>query len=675
MMNDGFETYFAEKLWEMIPSVYRHEDGLGTPPDVLRALVEVLAKQAAILRRSHDRLWDDQFIDLCEDWAVPYLGDLVGTRLVSALNLRGRRVDVAKTIYYRRRKGTLAVLEELIGDMTGWEGTVVENFRRLGRARHRLDPQPAPLAGRFSSTPPGGWADMRQPRAAELTGSPFDEFHYTPDVRRHRGVQGRYNIPKLSFHLYRLKAFRVTAVTPYNASGEAGYTFDPSGRDIPVFAPHGRPTGWETWRPAREWELPRPIRCRVLNHAEYEAGTLAEDCGKYALLLKEPSALQVEERAVGPVAPELTVAGDLLSWTAAVSDKRLVIDPERGRFLYVGESPPLEGFTVTYHYGFSAEIGAGAYDRREVEERPSDHIVPPGGGDVQTSELAGITQINDSASYAFVGAETSVTSLTVQAANQQRPYLRLDNDWLLTSSIEDASLLLDGVWIGSDSPANLTLNGDYERVILRHVTLDPGGERCEDSAGDALPAVSLIIEGHVERLEIEASITGPIRTAGSGVVEELLVRDSIIQCRETMLHALDLGAGVVTLQRVTVLGSLNVHRLWATETLLTGPADVTDTQTGCFRFSAAPAGSRLPRPYEPQWIRDSGHLFVSRRFGHPGFAQLSRVAPQALHRGAENGSEIGAFSGLLNPIKLDSLRAKVDEFMPFGLIPLFMYET
>ena len=47
----------------------------------------------------------------------------------------------------------------------------------------------------------------------------------------------------------------------------------------------------------------------------------------------------------------------------------------------------------------------------------------------------------------------------------------------------------------------------------------------------------------------------------------------------------------------------------------------------------------------------------------------------SMRRGAENGSEIGAFSGLLNPIKLASLQAKVEEYMPFGLIPMYIMET
>ena len=207
---DYFERYFAEKLWATIPEAFREEDGLATPPGVLRAFVETLATQAAVLRRSQDKLWDDQFIELCSEWAVPYIGELVGTRMVSALNRRGRRIDVAKTIYYRRRAGTPRILEELAADIAGWEGKVVEEFRRLGRMRHGLDPQPAALAGRFTRTPPGGWADLRNTRGADLASGPFDEFHHTPDMRRPRDLDGCHGIPKLGFHLYRLASTALT---------------------------------------------------------------------------------------------------------------------------------------------------------------------------------------------------------------------------------------------------------------------------------------------------------------------------------------------------------------------------------------------------------------------------------------------------------------------------------
>jgi len=109
---------------------------------------------------------------------------------------------------------------------------------------------------------------------------------------------------------------------------------------------------------------------------------------------------------------------------------------------------------------------------------------------------------------------------------------------------------------------------------------------------------------------------------------------------------------------------------------MTLAADVDDTQSGCFRFSAAPTTSRLPRPYESFLFTTSDqHWFTSRRFGQAGFAQLSETAPPEIYRGGENGAEMGTFNSLLNPVKLDGLKVKVDEFMPFGLLPAFINET
>ncbi len=249
---DHFERYFAEKMWVMIPAAFRDDDGLAQPPGVLRGFIEVLARQAAHLRRSVDHRWDDEFIDLCSEWAVPYIGELVGTRLVSALNRRSRRVDVAKTIYYRRRKGTPRILEELIADISGWEGKVVEEFRRLGRMRHGLDPHTAPLAGRLTGTLPGGWADLRSAAGADLAGTAFDEFHHTPDFRRPRGRDGRYGIAKIAFHLFRLPAMRLDGVMPAVGPFPRTFTFDPSGRDIPLFIRRHRVDDrerfdWEQW--------------------------------------------------------------------------------------------------------------------------------------------------------------------------------------------------------------------------------------------------------------------------------------------------------------------------------------------------------------------------------------------------------------------------------------------
>jgi hypothetical protein len=731
---DRFESYFAEKIWELIPAVYRDLDAPYYQAGTLRTFVEAMAGEAARLRRSADRLWEDQSAELCDDWAVPYLGELVATRLLPELNARARRADVLKTIYYRRRKGTPGVLEELISDIGGWDGKLAEMFRRVGRMRHGLDAHAEARAGTFTGTPAGGWADMRRPRGARLAGSPFDEYHYTPDVRRHRGFSGRVAISKLAFHLYRIPAFPLTRIPPLAGPVPGSFTIDPSGRDRPLFARRARSGRWSEYHPAREWELPAPIECRLLGHAEYlvdEAlvvkliataglpapaaadlrtlrgvrfpserrlrtvldalphgadilqpavfqpllsGALVADCGKSVLLAPNPLGSIVVEPAPGaPVRVDRIEAGDLTGWAASAPNKRLVIDPVRGRMLFIGTPPPAT-LSVGCFYGSPGAVGAGTYARAATLDSPSGPTLT-GGGAIPASALAanGVAQIDDSASYGPVADKSGIQRMTLQAADQQRPYVLLDASWVLdTAAHQDARLTFDGLWIGAGGNFALVLRGDYERVVIRHVTLDPGGV---DAIGNPIRPVPLVIEASIAELRIESSIVAPVRTQGAGFVGRLVIRDSIVHSALAATPAIDLAASTVDLRRVTIFGSIEANRLVASETLIDGVADVTNTQDGCFRYSAARQGSRAPRPYESFFFADSGHFFTSRRFGDPGYAQLSETAPAGLVRGAENGSEMGAWSSLLDPIRQDGLHMKVDEFAPFGLIPIFIRAT
>ena len=783
---DEFERYYTEKLWDWIPAIYKDEHGLAAKPDVLRSIVQILARQAAIARRSIDRLWDDQFIELCDDWAIPYIGDLVGTRLVHELNRRGRRVDVARTIFYRRRKGTPLVLELLIQDITGWEGRVAESFRRLARTRHGLDPEPAELEGFVTETPPGGWAKLKSARGVELVDGPFDEFFHTPDFRQLRGKLGRYNIPKLNFHLLRLLPFEVNFATAANF-GERRFTFDPSGRDIPLFRPDQRPVS-QKCRPLREWELPAPIPCRLLGEAQYMitaelihelvkqglsqpaadefsryvsvlfrnearlretieslsesaailalfesllAGAITEDSPKAHLI---PTVIQPDPSAVAVIKDshsgkptfghQQILAGNLEDWGASLGllppEKVLVLDPERGWFLLRALGEAEKVFVPRYHYGFSGLIGAGAYDRRlsvAVEgvtdfgggARDADgHELDPGPIAGFSIPNDGIHQFINNKTYLPEGNVTDIHDLTIQAANFQRPYVKSiplsGTEWIFQAASPDPEanrrlLTLEGLWIGIEQKgaapapepcppiaAALVLQDMFDRVVIRHCTLDPGGEKARIDPGQcqAIPYVKLLVRGSVEELVIESSIVGPIvedKVSGDpGTIQKLIIRDSIVQSIDpTASPAIETELGQVELQRVTVFGDVTVNRLFASEALIQGLVKVTDNQHGCFRFSATNDDSqkRLPPQFESYFFEPTipNHFFVSRRFGAPGYAQLSETAPEFIIRGAENRSEIGAFSGLLNPIKLDDLKAKVNEFMPFGLIAQYINET
>lgn len=126
---DHYEASYADKLGNLIPAVYRAEDtDQFDAKGPLRELVNRIGVRAAILRRGIDRLWEDQSIETCDDWVIPYIADLLATNLVNSLDSHGQRIDVAKTIYFRRRKGTLAIRRDR------------GKNHRLGRARRGVFP-------------------------------------------------------------------------------------------------------------------------------------------------------------------------------------------------------------------------------------------------------------------------------------------------------------------------------------------------------------------------------------------------------------------------------------------------------------------------------------------------------------------------------------------------------
>src|SRR4029450_9743702 len=105
----------SDRLCQLLPAIYRIRDHERGEP--LRALVQVIAEQVNLVEADVARLYENWFIETCEDWVVPYLGELVGWEIVhdagepgdagACGRARNRilmpRRDVANTIAHRRR--------------------------------------------------------------------------------------------------------------------------------------------------------------------------------------------------------------------------------------------------------------------------------------------------------------------------------------------------------------------------------------------------------------------------------------------------------------------------------------------------------------------------------------------------------------------------------------------
>ncbi|WP_121062634.1 hypothetical protein [Chachezhania antarctica] len=722
---DDFERVLSEHLWTLIPQVYRDRDGLGDTPGALRALVEVIAGQAAQLRRSHDRLWDDQQIELCADWAVPYIGALLGTRTLPAMSQRGRRIDVAKSIYYRRRKGTPAVLEQLASDITGWDAALVEGFKRLARLPHPLD---APRdAMEWAAVAP-----MASPLQMERVGGPFDRLQHMPDI----AAGGCHGINRMAVHLYRLRAVPLQGVVPLPQGTVAdAYTFDPSGRDVPLFARRGR-TGGEGdaldpdgWRPARAWDVPAPIPCRLLGEEVFVltpavqtalrdfgltdaqvdelrpllgrvfagltrlrtalltrpssgvflgAATLREirrlalidDCGKAQML---PRSIRVELDGAAAVPLTDMAAGSLADWDDPRATVPLVIDPERGRFRFPGGTP--DGvLTTDHHIGQAAPIGATSL--RHPQQLPTPDRQRTDGEPITAPNLPlnGTLRLSGNATWGQPNNRNGVVDLAIHADAGTRPYLRLTGNWRLNATEDgNASLHLDGLWIGAEAggAAALVLDGDWEHVRLTNVTLDPGGALTEDAGSPVLPAIDLVVRGRVELLEIDSCILGRVRTIG-GQIDEIRAADSIFDDRLALAPLDDTD---IHLDRCTVNGAVQGRRAWISNTLIRRWLSPVDRQAGCFRFSAAREDSSPPQSYRAHLLAGNTGLFLSTRFGNPDYMRLRRHGPDAVLTGGENGQEMGAFHALADNARLAALKTKISEYAPLGVLPIYRFET
>src|ERR1022692_1790249 len=80
----------ADRLYNLLPAVYRMGDAAQGYP--LRALLNVVAEQVNVVEADIEQLYENWFIETCQDWVVPYIGALIGyTPVEDAAQLARRR--------------------------------------------------------------------------------------------------------------------------------------------------------------------------------------------------------------------------------------------------------------------------------------------------------------------------------------------------------------------------------------------------------------------------------------------------------------------------------------------------------------------------------------------------------------------------------------------------------
>ena len=123
--------YTRKRIYDLLPEIYRQRDAENGY--ALRALMDIIAEQLEIVQSDISGLYENWFIETCDEWVVPYIADLLRAKIPYPVSSStySQRAWVANTLRHRRRKGTAAMLESLAKDVTGWDAKVVEFFENL----------------------------------------------------------------------------------------------------------------------------------------------------------------------------------------------------------------------------------------------------------------------------------------------------------------------------------------------------------------------------------------------------------------------------------------------------------------------------------------------------------------------------------------------------------------
>ena len=691
-----------ERLLDLLPVHHRARDlGPDGEPGPLTQLVEAIAGELAFLEQDLERLYDGWFIETCVEWVVPYLADLVGLAEVPPdLGVTvSRRALVANTVAYRRRKGTVAVLEQVARDVTGWPTRAVEHHPLLVATAHvnhvRLD-RAGVASVRDAATLELG-AVVSPPSARAV----LDPLRHTAEVRRIASRRGRYGIHNIgvfpfAVQTYEVASSRARRVGPWRH-------FDPLGRAIPLFAAPRAEEAIE--RLATEPDLPLPVRPRRLLALLQAARRGELDATQL------PLAVRLDAEAPD-LAPDRVRVCRLES-LAPGDEPQAMVDAVAGRLRTYREQAPFDpdDVFVRYAYGAMADVGAGTYDRSDVHDnvletdlwtRPDDD--PPrtdrqvavtstladalaGVEDAwadpgeQADRLTMTISIADSAHYPGDLAVTvpAATRLVLVAAEWPtrilpdgevlapepgqyvpdglRPHLQ---GTLTVTGGPGSSVILDGLLIEGDVVVG---TGDLGSLTVAQSTVT-GTVRAEAVAGTANASLQVrVIRSELGGVAVADTV--PIVAIADSVLDTVTVDPP--PAGDLVLT----GAGAhASLEGSTVRGAVAVRTLDASSCLLDGTVTVEHRQVGCVRFSYVGPGSRTPRRH--RCVPADGTaatptpVYVSADPASPAYPALDASCSPLIAEGGEGEAEMGVHHHLRRPLRMRAAERQLDPYLPVG---------
>jgi hypothetical protein len=666
------------------PALREGPAGPADPVRLLDAVLDAVDGQRRLLEEDIDQVWQDLFVDSCAEWALPYLGALLG------LPADAERIEVAFAVALRRRKGTPAALEDFAEGVTGLTSRVIEGWQVTAWAQHLGHPggpRPATL-------------DLRSPDRLRV-GTPFER------ARRSLTPGGRWS-PRAATVVVWPWTVRTLLDTEAFPLPEADrFALHPLGVEAPLYLrprPLRLASGRATVGSRTGDERDAPVR------ATYDVLQLLAGPGDLTYggsLSLAPTHPLADVGQPTPPLLRVTVGdppssqavpwaglrfGSLPPGVAAPAPPgpgQVLVDVARGH-LQLGSG--LAGrVRVTWHRPLAGSLGAFA---STADVDPAARVVvnvdPDGSGpDVVDTLTAAFQRAKDESARLDPAlsrpgvADVEIRLLTSdrlappprQAFTPTVPRWRIVAPPLMTPTVTGplsldlagACVTLAGFLLGG----NLTLGRRLMGVSLDGMTMDP-------AAGQVLVAD----DAWELAFEARRCILGPVRADLAS--QPLVIADSVVDGRRLRLRGCGGSSGAAAVDAVgarqrfgpalsadsvTFAGPVRTDSVDAVDCLFLDGVAVVQAQEGCLRHCylgpASTPSPRLPQTYRCGPFPDP--TFVSEGFDGAGYYRLDLDTGTPLVAAASDGGEVGAYHRSRQSARIQRLRQRVEEFVPLGL--------
>lgn len=710
-MSYAFDSKLGAQLYRLLPEVYRTRDRTaaqsGTASEDLAKYLDTQGHLLDLIHTTLQQQLNDTLPESSQDWLLPYFAQLLAVNIVSP-DSDGKHAEVANAVSWRQRKGTLKNAEEIVEAVGQMEVEIQEGWKRVAMTA-RIDMPLLPVkvwddtldldmtipaqATRHPALP-AAMVDLRRPvRAVEaLPTNPAARLSNFGGIQQTWRQQHYHGVPCFpgSFDDVSRRTVDLRSASVhhgfYHQKRLLAFTPPPAGL-IP-FDPIIL-----TWDQRLDPLYEHLFEERVINgvtqicntttriiaisddvkldanpyHIEgiRFQGELAAPAGAILELLHVEAA-RVELLTFSTDDPVLTARdclfGELSSQGLVQLDSTTVLGTAFLTSL------------IAIDCLFDTFVGTDISGQIEYSRIPAG---APFSADAMTIEDCTSEQGIFFAGQTVLGARAVLTPNTppaiVSGASNggEMGYFHRGR--------EGRPVRISGDFDSSTTPLNLPVNSAYTLADI------------------IFEGTVVVATGHLRLLR---AVAADLTLDAPLTLDDDNAAIPVLDARDSLFDDLSVINSLVRLEYCTVMQNLNCKQLQASDCMFLrtiSDGSGAEPESGCLRFSRIPVGfdgSTLnvragfsdtntraapifsayefcPQPPPPP---PDPYEYRSARFGEAGYGVLDLASADAIRFGAEDGGEMGAGHHKLYSLRAAAALAKMSEFLPVGIEPVFIQD-